>query len=143
MTELLHSPAYVLLVHFKSRDLSRLHAQGRFWHIFFIGNEGLTGAAIAQNEIDTWTTHLFLPLEKDSDSISSQEAVETVLGGLHGRYPVKIDEVLVRSTYRPSIAIVQSYSSSSGRVFLAGDAAHQNIPTGGYGKTLKFLIHTE
>ncbi|KAJ9493700.1 hypothetical protein H2202_010822 [Exophiala xenobiotica] len=125
-------PAYVLLVHFKSRDLSRLHAQGRFWHLFFVGNEGLTGAAIAQNEVDTWTTHLFLPLEKDSDSISSQEAVETSLGGLHGRYPVKIDRVLVRSTYRPRIAIAQSYSSSNGRILLAGDAAHQNIPTGGY-----------
>ncbi|EXJ68313.1 uncharacterized protein A1O5_08928 [Cladophialophora psammophila CBS 110553] len=129
-------PAYVLLVHFKSRDLSRLHAQGQFWHLFFIGNEGLSGAAIAQNEIDTWTTHLFMPLEKDSDSISSQEAVETALGGLHGRYPVKIDEVLVRSTYRPSIAIAQSYSSSNGRIFLAGDSAHQNIPTDGYGMNM-------
>ncbi|KAL2061490.1 hypothetical protein VTL71DRAFT_6867 [Oculimacula yallundae] len=129
-------PAYVLLVHFKSRDLRRLHAQGRFWHLFFIGDNGFSGAAISQNEIDTWTTHLFLPLDQDPDTVSSQEAVETVLGGIHGRYEIKIDEVLVRSTYRPSIAIADNYSVPGGNIFLAGDAAHQNIPTGGYGMNM-------
>lgn len=76
-----------------------------------------------------------LPLDQDSDNITSQEAVEMVLGGQNGRFPVKIDEVLVRSTYRPTIAISERFSSPGGHIFLAGDAAHQNIPTGGYGKT--------
>lgn len=125
---------YVLLVHFRSRDLTRLHKHGRFWHIFFIGEHGLGAAAIAQNEKDIFTTHLLLPMEVDSDTIGSEEAVYRALGGLHGPYPIAIDEVLVRSTYRPNIAIARNYSGFSGHVYLAGDAAHQNIPTGGYGE---------
>lgn len=39
----------------------------------------------------------------------------------------------MRSTYRPSIAVARSFSGPKMRVFLAGDAAHQNVPTGGYG----------
>jgi FAD-dependent monooxygenase len=77
---------------------------------------------------------MFLPLDMDPDTISSHEAAYTVLGGLYGPYEIKIDEVLVRSTYRPNIAITRNYSGCRGRVYLAGDAAHQNIPTGGYGE---------
>lgn len=59
-----------------------------------------------------------------------------VLGGMHGRYPVSIDQVLVRSTWRPVIAVTSNWSGPNYRVFLAGDAAHQNIPTGGYGMNM-------
>jgi FAD-dependent monooxygenase len=59
-----------------------------------------------------------------------------VLGGLDQPYSIQIDEVLVRSTYRPSIAIARSYAGAKGRIYLAGDAAHQNIPTGGYGMNM-------
>ena len=126
-------PVYVLLVHFKSRDLTRLHTQGRFWHIFFIGEHGLASSIVSQNEVDTWTTHLLLPVDVDPGTIGSEDAVYRALGGIHGPYDVKIDEILVRSTYRPNIAISRQYSTHGGHVFLAGDAAHQNIPTGGYG----------
>ena len=59
-----------------------------------------------------------------------------VLGGLDKPYSIQIDEILVRSTYRPSIAIARSYAGLKSRVFLAGDAAHQNVPTGGYGMNM-------
>lgn len=134
---LLDRPVYVLLIHFKSRDLSRLHAQGRFWHIFFIGETGLSSTCISQNEKDVWTTHLLLPMEFDCDSIGSEEAVYRALGGLYEPYKIQIDEILVRSTYRPNIAICRTYSGAQGHVYLAGDAAHQNIPTGGYGELLR------
>ena len=129
----INRPIYVLLVHFKSRDLARLHAQGQFWHIFFIGEHGLASSIIAQNEVDTWTTHLLLAMDTDPDAISTEEVVYRALGGIHGSYEIKIDEVLVRSTYRPNIAIARRYSGFNSKVYLAGDAAHQNIPTGGYG----------
>lgn len=133
----LKSPACVLLVHFKSTDIARLHKQGRFWHIFLLGpTGGLGGAIIAQNEIDTWTTHLFLPADVDTDAIGSEEAVYRVLGGLYEGYPIKIDEILVRSVWRPNIAIARTWTSPHCRVSIAGDAAHQNIPTGGYGMNL-------
>lgn len=127
-------PVYVLLIHFKSRDLTRLHKHGRFWHIFVVGDHGLHSSCIAQNEKDTWTTHLLLPINEDSEKITSEDAVYRALGGIHGPYPIQIDEVLVRSTYRPNIALARSYSGANGHVYLAGDASHQNIPTGGYGK---------
>jgi FAD-dependent monooxygenase len=65
----------------------------------------LGAAIIAQNEIDIWTVHQFLPLERDPDTIDSYECVYTALGGLYGRYEIKIDEILVRSVFRPNIAI--------------------------------------
>jgi hypothetical protein len=124
-------------VHFKSKDLTRLHKQGQFWHIFFLLEPGAFGGAIiAQDEVDTWTVHLFLPLETDTSSISSHDAVYAVLGGMNGKYEIKIDEILVRSVWRPSIAVARTWSGPKRRVFIAGDAAHQNIPTGGYGMNM-------
>ncbi|EXJ79925.1 hypothetical protein A1O3_08210 [Capronia epimyces CBS 606.96] len=132
-------PKCVLLVHFKSRDLSRLHVQGQFWHIFFLSDHaegGFGSTIIAQDEVDTWTTHLFLPLDAEPDKIESHDAVYRALGGLHGPYPIEIDEVLVRSVWRPNIAVTRQWSSAGQRVHVAGDAAHQNIPTGGYGMNM-------
>lgn len=131
------SPVCALLVHFKSRDLQRLHKQGQFWHIFLLEESGgFGGAIIAQDEVDTWTTHLFMPLDAEPDKIESHEAVYRVLGGIYGNYPIQIDEILVRSIWRPSIAVTRTWNSPNQRVFLAGDAAHQNIPTGGYGMNM-------
>ncbi|KAH7131825.1 FAD-binding domain-containing protein [Dendryphion nanum] len=131
------TPVYATLIHFKSKDLSRLHKHGRFWHYFTVSEgHGLHGAAIAQDEVDTWTTHLFMPVDQDVEHLTSDEVVATALGGASGPYPIKIDEVLVRSTYRPHIAVARTYASQKKRVFLAGDSAHQNVPTGGYGMNM-------
>ncbi|KIW76367.1 hypothetical protein Z517_11113 [Fonsecaea pedrosoi CBS 271.37] len=130
-------PTCVLLVHFKSRDLTRIHKQGQFWHIFLLAEHGgFGGAIIAQDEVDTWTTHLFLPLDAEPEKIESREAVYRVLGGIYGAYPIEIDEILVRSIWRPNIAVTRRWSSPNYRIHLAGDAAHQNIPTGGYGMNM-------
>ncbi|KAL6241580.1 hypothetical protein RBB50_011603 [Rhinocladiella similis] len=43
-------PGYVLLVHFKSNDLARLHKHGRFWHLFIARDGHMGGAAISQDE---------------------------------------------------------------------------------------------
>lgn len=127
----------MLLVHFKSRDLTRLHKQGQFWHLFMITEPGVFGAGvIAQDEVDTWTCHYVLPPGTDASTIDSKDAVFTALGGLNGRYEIEIDELLVRSVWTPIIAVARNYASQSGRIFLAGDAAHQNIPTGGYGMNM-------
>lgn len=115
----------------------RLRKQGRFWHIFFLQPHGGFGAAIiSQDEIDTFTVHLFLPLDVDTDKIESRSAVYRALGGLYEDFHVEIDEILVRSVWRPNIAVTRAWHSPNYRVFLAGDAAHQNIPTGGYGMNM-------
>lgn len=74
-----------------------------------------------------------MPLDSELDKMDAKQAVYKVLGGLHGDYPIEIDEILVRSVWRPNIAVARTWSSPNFRVFIAGDAAHQNIPTGGYG----------
>ena len=116
-------------MHFKSRDLSRIQRQGQFWHIFFTSGNII----ISQDEVDTWTVHTPLPLDYDTSTLDPEQAVYNVLGGSLAPYPIKIDEILLTSAWRPNICIAEKYISPGGRIFLSGDAAHQNIPTGGYG----------
>jgi FAD-dependent monooxygenase len=106
------------LVHFKSRDLEGLQKQGQFWHIFFSNGS----AIISQDEKDTWTTHLPIPLDTDVKSLDPKEAVYEVLGGSAGKHKIKIDEVLVTSSWRPNLCVADRYRSEKGRVFLAGDS---------------------
>jgi FAD-dependent monooxygenase len=110
--------------------LARLRKCGQFWHIFFT-----TGAAlISQNEVDTWTVHQPIALDVDHSKLDPYETIAEVLGGSTGiPYPVNVEEILVTSSWRPNICIADRYRSVGGRVFLSGDSAHQNIPTGGYG----------
>ena len=74
-----------------------------------------------------------MPLDYDISQLDPEEAVCSCLEGSIGLYPIKIDKVLVTSSWRSNICIAEKYIPSKGRVFLSSDAAHQNIPTGGYG----------
>lgn len=56
-----HSPAAMMLIHFKSRDLTKLHKLGQFWHIVFSNGSVL----ISQDEIDTWTLHVPIAIGAD------------------------------------------------------------------------------
>lgn len=111
---------------------------GRFWHILITESTGGLGAGIiAQDEVDTYTTHLSLPPEiEDPSSLTSKEVVYPVLGGMYEPYPIEIDEIFVRSVWRPVIAVANSWSGPNYRAFIAGDAVHQIIPTGGYGMNM-------
>ncbi|KAK1621948.1 hypothetical protein BDP81DRAFT_510595 [Colletotrichum phormii] len=88
---------------------------------------------ISQDEINTWTIHIPISLDTDWKSLDPTESIYRGLGGSLAPYAIKIDEILVCSLWRPNIAIAERFASESFKVFLAGDAAHQNIPTGGYG----------
>jgi FAD-dependent monooxygenase len=128
--EYLQTDGYVLGA-FQIPRLDHASQQGQFWHIFF--SHG--GVIISQDEVDTWTTHLPISLDTDWASLDAEEAIRTVLKGSCTTPPpsIKIDNILVKSAWRPNICIAERYTSKGTRVFLSGDAAHQNIPTGGYG----------
>ena len=66
------------LVHFRSADLTNLHALGQFWHLYTTGGAIL----IAQDEVDTWTLHQDLGLDVDDpDPIGDpREFVARALG---------------------------------------------------------------
>jgi len=110
------------MVHFRSRDRERLHRFGAFWHLYFRRGAVL----IAQDEVDTYTLHV--PAEPGSDP-AAIDPVACVHDGLGA--PVVVDEVLLTSRWTPNLLVADRYRD--GRVFLAGDAVHQVIPTGGYG----------
>ena len=128
-------PAALYLVHFRSRDLTRLRKQGQFWHIFFTSGQVL----IAQDEVETWTLHTPVGLDEDVSAWDARDVVRRGLAGsMLGRdgrqgVEIEIEEVLVTSVWRPNIYVADRWRSDGGRVFVAGDAAHQMIPTGGYG----------
>ncbi len=122
-------PVKYFLVHFRSKDLKRMHCQGPFWHIFYING----GVLISQDEIDTWTIHQAFPLDVDPSALNPTDVIFNVLGGLVGPYIIDVDEILVSGFWRPSTYIANAYRSLEGRVFLAGDSVHQCIPTGAYG----------
>jgi hypothetical protein len=110
----------MLAVHFKSRDLTRLQSQGRFWHCLFLSG----GVLVSQDEVETWTVHRMEPTDVDNNiaSIEPHEFIFDTLGGLVGSYPIKVDEVLMKTKWRSDLAIADSFRSAKGRVLLAGDA---------------------
>lgn len=111
----------VYLVHFRSRDLAFFERFGTLWHL----QSPRHGTLIAQNDIDTWTLHVPLSAGVDADAIDPRRFLFEHLGR-------EVDcEVLVANAWRPRLIVANSYGR--GRVWLAGDSAHQFIPTGGYG----------
>ncbi|MDV7353740.1 FAD-dependent monooxygenase [Rhodococcus oxybenzonivorans] len=112
-------------VHFKSRDLETLHAHGQFWHTFFVG--GGVGALIAQDERETWT----LQTSAITDGVRTEDIdKQELLDAVCGRH-LEVDEVLQSSVWQANVLVADHYRT--GRLFVAGDAAHEVIPTGGYG----------
>ena len=111
------------MVHFRSRDLGTLHRHGRFWHYF-----AFRYVILAQDEVDTWTLHVNATDAAEFDTPPTDPAgfVRQVLDT-----DLAIDEVQLTSRWRPRFLIADRYLR--GRVLLAGDAAHQMFPTGGYG----------
>lgn len=90
---------------------------------------------VSQNEDDIWTVHTPVPADLDISTLDPKETLFSTVGGGpdHGpkRLPFEIDEILVTGRWQPGSFIMEDYQSSGGRIFLAGDAAHQRPPAGG------------
>jgi 2-polyprenyl-6-methoxyphenol hydroxylase-like FAD-dependent oxidoreductase len=112
--------ARALMIHFHSTDRDLLQRFGVAWHY-----QTGSGALIAQNDVDTWTLQAFLPPEADGTELNPH----TVLQQWVGR---KFDyEIQLANPWSAHFLVADSYRK--GRVFIAGDACHQWMPTGGYG----------
>jgi len=108
------------MVHFRSPRRDLLMRWGRAWHY-----QSALGTLIAQNDADVWTLHARLPSGADPKAADPAELVARFVG-----QTIEL-EVLVANPWVPHLVVADAYQK--GRVFLVGDAAHQYIPTGGYG----------
>ena len=112
--------ARAFMVHFRSDDRALLQRWGVAWHY-----QTATGSLIAQNDRDIWTLQAWILPGMDE----TQMTPKGVLEGWTGR---SFDyEVLEANPWGAHFVVAQKYAE--GRVALAGDAAHQFVPTGGYG----------
>lgn len=110
------------MTHFRTDDPKArqlLQRWGLTWHY-----QSIYGTLIAQNDIDTWTLHSRYP-ENATDGAAPEALVARFVGR---EIPM---EVLVANPWSPHLLVAQRAGTK--RVLLAGDAAHQYIPTGGYG----------
>jgi len=107
--------ADAFMVHFRSTDYEVLAKFGIAYHLQSGG-----GTLIAQDGKEIWTLQAIAPPDSDPDELMRRFA------GRDFDY-----EILVANPWRPHMVLAERYRE--GRVLLAGDAAHQFIPTGGYG----------
>jgi hypothetical protein len=112
--------AQLYMVHFRSDARDVLQPWGVAWHY-----QTSQATMIAQNDRDIWTLHTFLPPDAPLNEIDPSALVHRFAGR-----PFAF-ETLVANPWNPHLLVAESYGR--GRVFLAGDSAHQFIPTGGYG----------
>lgn len=111
----------IYLIHFTSPERELFERFGTAWHTQ--SPEGWT--LISQNDRDTWTLHTLLGAGTDVDAIEPKQFLFAKLG-------IEFDcDILCANAWRPRLSLADSYGS--GRVWLAGDSAHQVVPAGGYG----------
>lgn len=108
------------MVHFSSDCRSILQRWGIAWHY-----QSSRGTLIAQNDRDIWTLQARFPEGTSSADPDPAKFLEFFAGQEFEH------RILVANSWSPHLLVAESYGR--GRVMLAGDAAHQYIPTGGYG----------
>ena len=108
------------MTHFRSTSLDLLQRWGIAWHY-----QSVHGTLIAQNDKDIWTLHSRFPEGAGPGNATASALLQTFAGTAFDH------EILVANPWTPHLLVADSYGA--GRVLLAGDAAHQYIPTGGYG----------
>ncbi len=108
------------MIHFKSDARGVLQRFGVAWHY-----QSPKGTLIAQDDRETWTLHARFPDDRDARAVDPRRTLFDMLG-----QEIAAD-IQVANPWTPHLLLADRYRA--GRVFLAGDAAHQYIPTGGYG----------
>ena len=115
-----HAVSNRFMIHFRSQARNVLQRFGIAWHY-----QSPMGTLIAQDDDEIYTLHARFPEGMDTSNVDPLPTLFAALG-------TEIEaEILVANPWTPHLLVADRYQQ--GRVFLAGDAAHQYIPTGGYG----------
>lgn len=108
------------MVHFRTDDRELLQRWGPVYHL-----QSGAGTIIAQNDHDIYTLQAWLTPDMDPDQMTAEDVLEGWVGK-------KFDyEILQANPWFAHFVVAEKYRDNS--VLLAGDSAHQFIPTGGYG----------
>ena len=108
------------MTHFRSNARDLLQRWGVTWHY-----QSATGTLIAQNDRDVWTLQSRFPSGQIDDQVDPHALLKAWAGCDFEH------EILVANQWFPHLLVADEYRHE--RVLIAGDAAHQYIPTGGYG----------
>ncbi|TDW22574.1 FAD-dependent monooxygenase [Kribbella kalugense] len=118
-------PTHQYLNVFVHADLTEI-VTGRTFSQCEVANEVVRGMILAKNNTDEWSFHL------EYDDTPPDNPLEQIHAAIGKEGMDDIDvEILARSTWDTRVHVADEYRR--GRVFLAGDAAHQHAPWGGYG----------
>ena len=109
------------MVHFRAPTFSDHHPFGIALHYQSVPG----GTLIAQDDKEMYTLHQVVPPDVDPATIDPKALLFESMGF---DFPV---EILQANPWAPHLVVSNGYGR--GRVWLAGDSAHQFIPTGGYG----------
>ncbi|MGD9472365.1 MAG: FAD-dependent monooxygenase [Novosphingobium sp.] len=108
------------MVHFRTNDRELLQRWGPVYHLQNCG-----GTIIAQNDHDIFTLQAWLLPGMNPDEMTPEGVLEGWIG-------TKFEyEILQANPWFAHFVVAERYREQS--TLLAGDAAHQYIPTGGYG----------
>jgi 2-polyprenyl-6-methoxyphenol hydroxylase-like FAD-dependent oxidoreductase len=108
------------MVHFRTDARDLLQRWGPVYHLQTGG-----GTIIAQNDHDIYTLQAWLIPGLGIEEMRPEDVLENWIG-------TRFDyEILQANPWTANFVVAQKYRK--GRVLLAGDSAHQFIPTGGYG----------
>ncbi|HVQ62563.1 MAG TPA: FAD-dependent monooxygenase [Burkholderiales bacterium] len=114
-------------IYFRAKDLWSYHDKGKGVLHFIIGPTGVWATLNSLNGGDLWrvTLHGGAKVHGAPEAVDHKDILTRIVGC---EFPYELISIspwvrrkLVTAAYR------------HGRVFLAGDCAHQNTPTGGYG----------
>ena len=108
------------MVHFRTDDRALMQRWGPIYHL-----QNGAGTIIAQNDRDVYTLQAWLLPGMNPDEMTPEGVLEDWIG-THFDY-----EILQANPWFAHFVVAQRYRERS--TLLAGDAAHQFIPTGGYG----------
>lgn len=108
------------MVHFRTDDKDLLQRWGPIYHL-----QNGAGTIIAQNDDDIYTLQAWLLPGMDPNEMTPEGVLESWVG-------TQFDyEILQANPWFAHFVVAEKYRQDS--VLLAGDSAHQFIPTGGYG----------